>query len=429
MPSRRTFLRAAAVGLTAVSGCLGTTDEPTANTGSAPTTDTPTPTDSETAPRTTSTDTPTPGPGTVAWRASLSGTVTRPVRAGDRLVVGTEEGVVAALSRTDGSVRWSIDTGEPVQGRPVVENGVAYVVSGQYGLGDHQTVRSVDIHTGDVRWEFAPEDWWLDVIGVRDGTVFVASSDDNVQSSGQTLYARAVSDGSNEWTAEIGDNAGGLLTDDTVYVPSRTRLDAIATDGTRRWSYEVGEYQYKTLAVAGETVALVSSPDPSDPTVHGIDATTGDRRWTFDEDWRAYTTMAHGDRLFVGDQKLVAIDPATGESEWVTDKQAALYDVPVADGTAYVGNETLGAVSLDDGSVAWRTEIGADLSRPVALADRTVVVLGSAGDERNRRLLGFDTNTGDSGWTFEGEHELTEPITADGRAYLGSGSDVLALAV
>lgn len=94
----------AAAGLTAAGGCLEATGEPAANTGSASTTDTVTPAGSEATTGTTPTDSPTPGPRTIAWCESLSGTVSRPVLAGARLVVGTDAGVVAALSRTDGSV-------------------------------------------------------------------------------------------------------------------------------------------------------------------------------------------------------------------------------------------------------------------------------------------------------------------------------------
>lgn len=417
MPYRRSLLRAcAAAGIAGVAGCLS--DAPPESTPDAGS-----PTDA------TRTPSPTSG-ATVAWERSLPGVGSgSPALADDRLYVGSEGGTVTALSRGDGSVRWQFESERPVRGTPTVAGDAVLAVSAGVEQGGHDTLHALDAESGEQRWSFAPDDWWLGVLGTTDGAAFVATSDDAIDSSGQNLYALALADGGKRWSVEVGDNSGGLVAEGTVYVPSTNVVDAVGTDGSRRWTYEGEEYQYRTLAVVGDTVAFVTTPNQGEWRVVGVDAATGDRRWTFD-DWRAHTTRAAGDRLFVGGERVARLDPASGDPLWVTDRRAALYDAPVVDGTLYVAGRTAAALAVEDGTPAWTTELDAYIARPAGLAEgRLLVHRSESRDDRDRHVLALDAASGDTAWEFAGDDELTTPAVGTDRAYLTGPHAVLALAV
>ena len=308
------------------------------------------------------------------------------------------------------------------------------MVGGETGLGKHHTLYALAAEDGTERWRFEPNDWWLDVVGHDGERVFVASSDDVRAADGQTLYARSISDGSDAWSVEVGDNHGGFVAGETVYVPTRTRLYAVGTGGSVKWRYGVPEYQFKTLSVAGETVALVDGEDIRQPVVHGLETTSGDTRFTFSPEWQGYTTHAADGQLFVGGEKIARIDPETGESEWVVDQQAPLYDAVVVDGTLYVTGRSAGALSVEDGDLAWTTELDAAFARPIGVAGETLLLHKSAGeDDRDRHLVALDRSSGDELWEYVGETELTRPIVdggeGEGGVYVGEGSDVVAIPV
>ncbi|GGN89973.1 PQQ-binding-like beta-propeller repeat protein [Haloarcula pellucida] len=350
--------------------------------------------------------------------------VNPPTPTGDSLYVGTDAGTLSALSSSDGNRQWTYDAGREIQDS-AVGGGIVLAVAGGDGLNSAQRLHAVDAGTGKKRWDFSPTDWWLDVLAVTDDTAYVATTDDHVQSSGETLYALSLADGTERWAVEIGDPSGGLVTDERVYVPAYGVLDVFGTDGTRAWAYSVPEYQYRTLSVVGDTVALVSAADPREPTVHGIDAATGAQAWTFDE-WNAYTTQAVGDQLLVGGDAVASLDPATGEVEWRADVSATVYDAPVADGTLYVVNEEAAAISLSDGEIAWRTPVDAYLARPSGLLDGQLVIQRSESeDDRDRHVLALDADTGETAWSFAAESRLTRLVVGDSLAFAGEDGTVI----
>jgi outer membrane protein assembly factor BamB len=419
MPSRRAVLHTVlATGLGSLAGCTdgdGTTPPATETQSSPP----------------PGTSTPTAVPGEVRWRRSLDGAVAhRPVLVDGTLFVGTEQEAFAALSAPDGTRQWTVEIDTPIGGTPTVAGETVLVVGGETSLDKHHTLYALAAHDGAEQWRFEPNDWWLDVVGHDGERVFVASSDDARAADGQTLYARYLADGTDAWSVEVGDNHGGFVAGETVYVPTRTRLYAVGTSGRVDWTYEVPEYQFKTLSVAGETVALVDGEDLRQPEVHGLDAASGDTRFTFAPDWRVYTTHAAGDRLFVGGEKVARIDSGTGEREWVAEQEAPLYDAVVVDGTLYVAGRSAAALSVESGDVAWRTDLDAAFARPIDVAGGALLLHKSAGeDDRDRHLVALDRSNGDLLWEFAGETELTRPVVDESEVYVGEGSDVLAVPV
>lgn len=426
MPSRRTVMSNCLTACMAgIAGCAdsGRTSDVEMETNT-PSTKT------DTSLSTTDTSTPTPDLGDVSWRKSLDGSIEyRPTLGEQRLFVGTETGTVTALSRKDGDRRWTAETNAAVH-QPIVVGDTVLAVGGDSGDSEHDVVYAFAADDGTERWRFEPNDWWLSVLGVSDGTVFIASSDDNRESSGQTLYARSLIDGTAEWSAEIGDNEGGFVLGETIYVPTERRLYAIGTEGEKRWTYDIAEYQFNTLSVTGETVALVSAADTGQPTVHGVDAKSGDTRFTVSPDWRGYTTRAVDDGVLVGGEKIARLDPITGEVEWLAEQGAPLYNAPVVDGTMYVSLHSAVALSIESGEVDWTTNLDVYVAQPAGIAGESLLLHKSAGDDdRNRHILALDRRTGNRVWEFIGETELTTPTVGTDRAYFGERRDVAALIV
>jgi outer membrane protein assembly factor BamB len=430
MPSRRRYLRACALAGLTTAGCLTDGGESTTTPSSTrpddhtPASDTPTPTmpDDTTEPPTRT------GTDRVDWETSLSGVVeTSPALDGGTLYLGDANGTVTALSAADGGRRWQYGTDQPVTETPTVAGDLVLAVSGTGALHEDHVVHAVDAATGEPRWTFGPGEWWLDVLGTTGNLAVVATHDDNLQGSGETLYGVSLADGTARWSVEVGDERGGRLLDGTAYVPAYGVLDAVGTDGTRRWHRELDDYRFQSLAVAGDTVALSTGSTPEEWTVRGLDAATGEQRWTFD-DWPAHTTRAADGQLLVGGEKVARLDPATGETQWTVDVQAALYDAPVGDGTLYVAGDEVAGIATDDGTVAWRTPLDAHLASPEGIADGTLVVHRSESrDDRNRHVRGFDAASGDPLWTFAGRWSLTDPVVGAGRAFVAERHNVLAL--
>lgn len=426
MPSRRTFLRlGATTGLAALAGCADDTSRPTTTSRQSERTGT-------RSPSTTTTGTTT-GPGgsdRVDWATTLGSPIPNaPTLAGDTLYTGTEGGAVAAVALADGSEQWTFEAEQPIREQPAVTDDIVLAVGGGPQLGSDQTVFAIDRANGAERWSFAPNEWWLDVLGTSDGTAFVATSDDAISGSGQTLYALALDDGREQWSVEVGDNAGGLVTDATVFVPSVDTLRAVSTDGRVRWTYEGREYQFNTLSEAAGTVAFTTGGGPSDWSIRGHDTRSGDERWTYDRH-DAYTTRAADDRLFVGGSKVARLDPASGSERWTADVRAALYDAPVADGTLYVAGDTAAAIDTEDGSLAWTRGLGAHLAKPAGVGDDAFVVLQSPSRERrNREVVVLDTESGTPRFTYTADGELTDPVVGRNRAVVARGSDLFALAL
>lgn len=425
MPSRRTFLCVgAATGLAALAGC--------ANDASQPSTTTERPGETGTGtPPSTTTGTETTGPGgddRVDWATSQQSQIAAaPTLAGNTLYVGTENGTVAAVARGDGSERWTFESERSIQGSPVVTDDLVLAVGGGIQLGSDHTVFAIDRASGSERWSFAPNEWWLDVLGTAGNTAFVATSDDAISASGQTLYALSLADGRERWAVEIGDNAGGLVAESTVYVPSVDTLRAVSTDGQVRWTYEGSEYQFNTLSAAGGTLAFATGNGPGEWTIRGHDAQHGDERWTYSEH-DAYTTRAAGDRLFVGGSKIARLDPVSGAERWTADVTAALYDAPVAEDTLYVAGDRAVAIATGDGSISWTTSLDVSLAQPAGVTDDAFVIRTSPSrEERNRAVTVLDAANGDERFTFTAESELTDPVVARDRAFLSRGSDLFAL--
>jgi outer membrane protein assembly factor BamB len=428
MPSRRTVLRlGATTGLAALAGCANDAAESTTTSQGSERTATETGTP---PPTTAGTTTGPGGSDRVDWATSLGSPVPNaPTLADDTLYAGTEGGTVAAIALADGSEQWTFEAEQPIRERPAVSDDLVLAVGGGPQLGSDQTVFAIDRASGTERWSFAPQEWWLDVLGADGDTAFVATTDDAISASGQTLYGLSLADGREQWSVEVGDNSGGLVTDATVFVPSVDTLRAVSTDGDVRWTYEGREYQFNTLSAAGGTIAFTTGSDPTEWSVRGHDARSGEVRWTYGEH-DAYTTRAAGDRLFVGGSEVARLDPASGAEQWAVDVTAALYDAPVVDDTLYVAGDAAAAIATGDGTVSWTRGLDTYLAMPAGVSGDAFVLLTSPSrEQRNREVTVLDATSGEPRFTYAADAELTTPVVARDWAVVTREGEVVALAL
>ena len=108
-----------------------------------------------------------------------------PAVANGKVIFGSENGVVYAIRTNDGSVVWSTVTeaGNPIEGSPMVANGVVYVTG-------NQSVHALSLATGQLLWSAASRVGAFNSPVVTDGVVY--SADYNALASGGRLTAYSV---------------------------------------------------------------------------------------------------------------------------------------------------------------------------------------------------------------------------------------------
>lgn len=359
----------------------------------------------------------TPTHEAVRWRHTVGSPVRTVAAADDRAYVGTEDHIVA-IRADDGDARWAVETDDPVQDI-VVERDRVFAVVGSYALGSEHTLVGLAAGDGTERWRRTPTNWWLELLGVRDGTVYAATTDDALGPDGQALYALSAAEGRVRWEADVGDTYGGLLTDRAVYVPAYGRLYAVGHGGDPLWTRDL-TCNANSMSVVGDTVAFSGETDSSRYVGFGLAACDGTTRWTVDDRY-VNSTRAGDGVVYVGGEHVLALDPASGREHWRDETGGSLYDTPLSNGTLYATREEVRALSTADGSVRWTSALDLYLPDAVALLDGTVYVHASRSrDDRNRHLAAVDDADGTERWRFVASAPLTDPVVVGGRLVAGS---------
>jgi outer membrane protein assembly factor BamB len=432
--SRRQYLRRSLlVGAAMLGGCLA---EKTPTEGGATPTETdaggarePTPTTSGPV-TTTGHDTPTPtdpatpsGEGLEWWVDRGAPVTATPAVADGTVYAGTEDGTVSAHASDTGETTWEHEADEQIQELTVGE-GHVLAVSGTTELSAGQKLYALDAATGDERWTFSPTGWWLDLLAVHEGRVYVGTEDDVVGERNETLYAVELEAGEPAWEATTGDPREAVFDDETLYLSTTDRVDAFATDdGTERWHAATPDPTFTTLAVAGGTVVQGFEPEDADVfgLVAGFDADTGEELWRLD-DWFVTSTAARDGDLYVGGERVVAVDPVDGTTEWTFEEGGFLTDASADDGRVYAGGDGVAALDRASGEGAW-TFAPEPAQGGVRVAGRTDGTLYldayHDADPRNQYKFAVDAATGEQRWAFEDGTELTGLAVGDGLAVAG----------
>jgi len=200
------------------------------------------------------------GSGEIVWQRKLAGSVSaRAVFDGDRILTGTDDGVLLALSAVDGGELWRYAVPSAIQQAPVIVGELAVFVDG------HNGVHALDRDTGAWRWQYRrdpPENFALAGeagLEVADGRVYAGFSDG-------TSVALDARDGAVLWTRDLAPeqdkfqdvDARPVRLGDKLFVASAASgVHALAPDtGKVLWSLPTPGVTRLT-AVNGDLVASI----------------------------------------------------------------------------------------------------------------------------------------------------------------------------
>lgn len=281
--------------------------------------------------------------------------------------------VVASWARwgpaDDQEPLWRLDLGSPAVGRPVVDDGVAYVTT---VVG---TVVAVGLEEGAPRWRFE---------------------------TGQRAVGEPVADGGlvHVATTPSGDGGGHLFTID-------------ARTGEERWRVATGSPLTAPPALEGGTLFVVADD------VVALDAVTGEERWRRPSPGADTGTALAGEAvagagvvIVVTDGGLSALDAVNGESRWEWSAVLRPEVAPAIVGQSVVtadGGGSVVAVDLVDGKERWRVATGGLLRQTPAVAAAGPVVVATADG-----VLALDPVAGEERWRAGPAAEQHLRVATDG---------------
>ncbi len=178
--------------------------------------------------------------GDLNWRSELdSWTWTSPALDDDVVYMGTGDGTVYAMDRTDGTELWNYTTEETIYSSPTVgEDGLVYFGSYDgflYALNPDGTLE----WDHDVGSKIHPSP----SLG-QDGTVYVGSHDGGFH---------AVNEGELEWSFEAEDrisSSAAIGAEGNIYFGSEDgTFYSLGPDGEERWSFSRGNQDFESVEI------------------------------------------------------------------------------------------------------------------------------------------------------------------------------------
>ena len=317
---------------------------------------------------------------------------------------------------------WSLDVGAEVTGAPAITDDAVY-------FGDWAgVVHAVDRASGEVRWTretpleanlYAGQIPASPTIAEIDGTEVL------VVASGRTVLALASEDGTPVWQTPLGTSdeedpteiqGSPAVADGLVLVPTdvhnakdgrRSGLVALALDdGTQRWTWDPEEgvdaagcgslwgspsvdLDARLVVIGTGSCFARESFNPASEAIVGVDLDTGELRWTF----QPRTEYSGQDWDFAGAPNLFSIGdrPVAG----LGSKDGRYYVVDRTDGELVWEAEAVKQVADEDG-FAFGGFIGATSVAPDA--DGRLVVAGGTAVGDCPCEHGFDAATGEAIW-------------------------------
>jgi outer membrane protein assembly factor BamB len=323
----------------------------------------------------------------------------------------------------------------------------------------------------EATWTFESDGEFRAQPAVRDGRIYVTSTDSN-------LYAVSQSSGEEEWS--VGTSGPLSVTPSVangiVFTPtSRGRVFAhSAGSGSGQWVYTSERSQFRTPTTVGRTVLAGDGSG----NVHALSSSTGTRTWLFEsaqsrieahaptvDDQNIYSTgvLSSDEQLFdepgvaslsidggtkqwehvepsfytassttVFDDsvcttfrnnsddknKIVSLSTAGGSVNWAQENVGRI-DHPLAyDGNSLYATSNSNAVHAIDpavGTIKWTVEVGGTPTAPVVSAETVYV---GAGDNL---VYAFDKRNGEQLWTFStGNSIVAAPVVLDETVYVAS---------
>jgi outer membrane protein assembly factor BamB len=180
--------------------------------------------------------------GGILWRHSVrrGKMAASPAVVGDDVVVHGMDGVVRALDRRTGRLRFAVRVGAPIESSPVVRDRVDY-----FGAWNGN-VYALDLRTRHFRWIYRGGYKITSSVAVAGRTLYIGDY-------GGRLLALAPGSGRLRWSASVNGRIYGTpaVWGGRVFVPSSDggSLTAFTTGGRFAWRVHTGSYVYSSPAV------------------------------------------------------------------------------------------------------------------------------------------------------------------------------------
>jgi len=311
---------------------------------------------------------------TVAWKVDVGDAVESSAAiVGNSVYVGSDKGVLHALSLGKGETRWEYDAKTAIRSSPLIHNGTAY-------FGDDRGVfHAVDSHTGKVKWTYRTRGQIISSANAVGDRIVFGSYDNNLyclsERTGELIWKCRTEDKVHATAAIAGDQAvfagcdgrlhlvriddgsaagdvplegpsasAAAIRGDHTYIGTMSNRFLAIDTITKRidWWYERSEQPQPFYASAAVTdhVAVVGSRDRS---VYAFDLKSGKLLWSFATKGRVDASpVVVGRRVFIGsdDGMLYAVDLSDGRALWRFETGSAILASPaVGQGRLVIGTE------------------------------------------------------------------------------------------
>jgi outer membrane protein assembly factor BamB len=195
-----------------------------------------------------------PPDGKEVWQFETKGAIhSTPVAAESLIIFGNDNGVVYAVNASTGSVEWQYQTNAALFGGAMIAGGVAFI-----GSRDH-FLYALELHKGELLWKYDAGDRIVACPSANDSLVFVSALNG-------TLAALQRRDGTPIWrfTANSVINSPAAVTPSAVFVGSlNTEIYALSPlDGSVTWKFKL-DGRIKTSPVVWNNFLYVAAEDRS----------------------------------------------------------------------------------------------------------------------------------------------------------------------
>ncbi|MFC7133297.1 MULTISPECIES: PQQ-binding-like beta-propeller repeat protein [Salinibaculum] len=283
------------------------------------------------------------------------------------------------------------------------------------------------VSSNPVTWWVNHSYEWTSGPTLANDTVFVGG----YNGGDDSVYAYNATDGSLRWQYATSNDievppvyAGGYL----YAVASYGKVYQLnATTGERLWTFEAGDDGGISVV---DNVVYVAGETSSENVLYALNATTREILWTFGKPSTGYgmaTPAVVNGTVYVthSGQATYAVDAATGVEQWsrpIASSGSSLHSPVVENGIVYVDdtwhsstNANIYALDTADGSTLWSTAANVDgyTGSSPALANDTLYFTADGA------IQAVNASSGDSRWTntvcVAAEHS---PVYADGVVYV-----------
>ena len=285
-----------------------------------------------------------------------------PAVAADLVFSITRPGVVTALERSTGALRWEQDLHQPILASPIIADGTLYI-----GASD-RNLYALDAATGQRRWSFDAADWITSAVAYLEGNLVVTSQDHNLRVVGAKSGRQRLIYDTGQGRSSPG---GAAIQGDIAYFGSYGGGVWALNRQARTYPFERGLLSLQsTLYIWG-----FQTKPPMQKGLIWVSDIGGDI---------PYPPALSRDTVFAAtiQGKVAALDAATGKELWSTELDSKITAPPtVAGDTVLIGSEKgrIFGLNTSSGTVQWNFQIGGKITGSPVVVGRTIFVASHDG--------------------------------------------------